>query len=435
MKKFLSLLSVFMLIFVLAACGSKDNTTEKKEEGKTDTPKTEEKESGGEITILQNKPEIDAQLKAFAKKFEQEKGIKVNVKSCGGDACQIGTQLKADFTAGQAPDVFVIDGKAGYDEWKDYIMDLGDQPWVSDTDVAFKVDGKTYGFPVTIEGWGMAFNADMLAKAGIDPATLNNYAAYEAAFKKLDSMKKELGIDSVVSMAAGAGMEWVVADHNLNSYLSNGLAYTDGSVKDKAVAGELDATRFAEYAKWVGLLFKYADKNVLLTGNYDSQVGAFANQKAAFVHQGNWIEPNLKTANATFKRGFAPHGSMSTPTDGVFVSAPSWYVINKESKVIDQAKEFLTYLATSEAGQNYIAKEIGAIPAFKSVKVKPDAPLSASIMDWSAAGKIYAWNQYYLSSDFRTKTLGPIYGLFAKGEINEQQFIDQVTKAFATLKK
>jgi raffinose/stachyose/melibiose transport system substrate-binding protein len=60
---------------------------------------------------------------------------------------------------------------------------------------------------------------------------------------------------------------------------------------------------------------------VLLTGNYDAQVGAFATGKAAFLHQGNWTDPNMKSANATFKMAFAPHGSMEKATDGIFVAA------------------------------------------------------------------------------------------------------------------
>ena len=46
------------------------------------------------------------------------------------------------------------------------------------------------------------------------------------------------------------------------------------------------------------VLFKYADKTVLTTGNYDSQVGAFATGQAAFLHQGNWTDPNTSKVYA-----------------------------------------------------------------------------------------------------------------------------------------
>jgi len=125
-------------------------------------------------------------------------------------------------------------------------------------------------------------------------------------------MKEQLGINSVVSMAASVEMGWVTAHHNFNSLLSNGLAYGDLSVTNDLLKGNVEPhmQRLQEYADWVELLFKYSDKSILLTGNYDAQVGAFATGKAVFLHQGNWVDPNLKAANATFKMAFAPHGSM-----------------------------------------------------------------------------------------------------------------------------
>jgi raffinose/stachyose/melibiose transport system substrate-binding protein len=385
---------------------------------------------GGSITLLQNKPEIDAQLKAYAAIFSEATGIDVTIKSCGGGNCTMGTQLKADYAAGDMPDLFVIAGIEDYREWESLILDLSDQDWVDETKVAFQVDGKVYGFPVAVEGWGMAYNADILQKAGVDPAKLNNYGAYKTAFEKIDSMKAQLGLDSVVSMAAGPEMGWVTAHHNFNSLLSNGLPYGDRSVVDDLLAGKVDKTRLSEYADWVELLFKYADKSVLTTGNYDAQVGAFATQKAAFLHQGNWVDPNMAAANATFKMAFAPHGSMKATTDGIFVAAPSFYVINGESRNIEAAKKFLSDLVFTDAGQNYMVNEAGMIPAYANVELSPAGQLSKSVQEWSAAGKVYSWNQYNFTNDFRDQTLAPIYNQFANGDITKSEFINFMTRAF-----
>jgi raffinose/stachyose/melibiose transport system substrate-binding protein len=284
------------------------------------------------------------------------------------------------------------------------------------------VDGKVVGFPVAIEGWGMAYNADMLKKAGIDPAGLTNLGAYRAAFEKLDSMKAELGINSVVSMAAGPEMGWVTAHHNFNSLLSNGLPYGDRSVVDDLLDGKVDEKRLQDYVDWVDLLFKYADKTVLTIGNYDAQVGAFATQKAAFLHQGNWTDPNMKAANATFDMAFAPHGSMSTDTDGIFVSAPAFYVINSKSDNIEAAKQFLNDMVYTEEGQDFIVNKAGMIPAFGNITMKPSGSLSISVQDWSAKGKVYSWMQYNFSTDFRDQTLAPIYNQFANGAIDKAKF-------------
>ncbi len=389
---------------------------------------------GSSLTLMQNKPEIDAQLKAYAAAWGTANGVTVTIKSIGGTSGGMGPQLKSDYAAGDMPDIFVIAGIEDYKEWEGSILDVTDQSWVAKTSVAFKVGDKVFGFPVAVEGWGMAYNADLLAKAGIDPLTLNNYEAYKVAFAKLDSMKKELGINSVVSMAAAIEMGWVTAHHNFNSLLSNGLPYGDLSVANALLAGNVDATRLAEYADWVELLFKYSDKGILTTGNYDSQVGAFATGKAVFLHQGNWVDGNLKDV-AKFKMAFAPHGSMKAVTDGIFVAAPSFYTINKDSKSIAAAKKFLVDMVDTPEGQNFMVVEAGMIPAYSNVTLKPTGALSQSVQAWSAAGKVYSWNQYAFTGDFRDKTLTPIYNQFAAGKINKAQFIDLMTKAFIANKK
>jgi len=385
---------------------------------------------GGELVLAQGKPEIDSQLKAYAAAWGEENNVEVIIKSCGGGNCDLGQMLKADWAAGEMPDIFAINGKEDYLEWEAIAADLSGESWVEQTQVAFVHKGKTFGFPVAIEGWGMAYNADLLAKAGVDPESLVNLPGYRAAFAKIDSMKGELGLDSVVSMAAGPEMFWVTAHHNLNSLLSNGLPYGDTSVADKLLAKDVDAKRLSEYADWVELLFTYADKATLTTGTYDDQVGAFATGKAAFLHQGNWTDPNMAAANVDFKMAFAPHGSMEAATDGIFVSAPSFYLVNAESERASMAKKFLVDLAMSSAGADYMVKEARMIPAFANISLRPEGQLSSSVQNWMSEGKVYSWNQYLFSGEFRDKILAPIYNQFANEEINKAQFIQLMTEAF-----
>ena len=388
------------------------------------------------ITLAQNKPEIDAVLKAYAAVWSKANNVPVTIKSVGGGiGMDLNTQLKADLAAGDMPDIFAINGLAEYKEWAALALDLSAERWVKNTSVAFKYDGKVYGFPVAVEGWGMAYNADILKKAGVDPKTLVNYSGYKAAFEKIDAKKAALGLKSVVSMAASLDMGWVTAHHNFNSLLSNGLPYGDLSVVNALLAGKVDAKRLSEYADWVALLFKYADKAVLTTGNYDAQVGAFASGQAAFLHQGNWTDPNMAQAKATFPMAFAPHGSMAKVTDGIFVAAPSYYVVNKNSKNLAAAKKFLNDLVFTDAGNKYMVADAGMIPAYSNVKLNPTGQLSKSVQAYAAAGKIYSWNQYYFTEDFRNKTLAPIYNQFATGDVTKAQFIDLMTKAFQGLAK
>ena len=389
------------------------------------------------VTMMQLKVEIKDALDAYAAKYSAaHPGVTVSVETLGGGA-DFGGALKAKIQAGQMPDIFVIEGMGQYNVFKDYIADLGDQPWVKDTDLAFKANGKIYGFPVSIEGYGLAYNADILKKAGVDPASLTTRAAYEKAFKTIDAKKEELGLDAVVSMAASVagGMWWVAGQHNLACYWGGGLAFDDTSVIQKALKGQLDDARFLQYAKYVQLLFKYADKNILQNGSYDNQVAAFAQGKTAFLHQGNWVDPNMKQLGVTFKMGYAPHAFLDKPEKGLYLFAPSWYVVNAKSPNAAAAKAFLASIAMTPEGQDYMVNQAGMIPAFKSVKLQPKGQLSQALMAANARGGNYGVFFGMLPDGAGQNVFGPIYDLFAQNPDNIDQFVSDMKKAVAGLPK
>ncbi len=387
------------------------------------------------VNMFQLKVEIKDALDGYAAAYSSaHPGVTVKVETLGGGG-DYGGALKAKSQAGQMPDIFQIEGRGGYEVWKDYIADLSAEPWVKDTDLAFKVDGKIVGFPVAIEGYGLAYNADILAKAGIDPASLTTRGAYEKALKTLDAKKQELGISAPVSMAASVagGMWWVAGQHNLACYWGGGLAFDDTSVIQKALKGEMDEARFTQYAKYVQLLFKYADKNILLNGSYDDQVGAFAQGKTAFLHQGNWVDPNLKQLGVTFTIGYAPHAFLDTEQKGLYLFAPSWYVVNSKSPNAEAAKAFLAAMASTPEGHEFMVNKAGMIPAFKSVTLKPSGQLSQELMAANARGGNYGVFFGMLPDGAGQNVFAPVYDLFAQNPDNIGQFIADMKKAFAGL--
>ena len=387
------------------------------------------------LVIFQNKVEIDSVLRAYATAWGEANDVNVEVKTCGGDTCAYGTQILAEFQANKQPDIFVIEGMGGYEIYRDKILEFSNDAWISDTDLEFKVDGKVYGFPVAVEGWGMAYNKEILEAAGVDIEALKvvSQADYEAVFEQIQEYYNDNGMSDyiVVSMAAGAGMHWVTGLHNFNGYLSAGLDYSDNSVITRLNNGVVDTARLNQLADWVELLFRFSGQQILTSGTYDDQVGTFANGKAAFVHQGNWTDSSY--ANSTFEMGYLPHATMTTGNDSIFIGAPSYYVINIDSEVSDIARAFLNDLASSQAGHDYMVNKANMVPAFNSVTLQPSTPLSAAVMEWNQAGKAYAWWQNDMPADFGMGTLGPIYELFAKGEITKEQFISQINSAISSL--
>ena len=385
-----------------------------------------------DITIVQNKVEIDGVLQEYAAEYAKEAGYNVKVNTIGGSV-SYPVGLKAEFQASE-PDIFVIEGPADYELYKDKIFDQTGAEWTQYTDAAYMDGDKVVGFPVAVEGYGMAYNADILAKAEIDPATLTNVNAYKAAFEKLDSMKEELGLDAVVSMVAGTtpGMTWVTGLHNFNIYLTVGLDRNDTSIIDKVLAGEVDEERFHAYCEYVALIFQYSDPDMLINGTQDMQLAAFANGKTAFYHQGNWMDPSLMELNPEFEIAYAPHAFLEEDTDGILVTPPSWYVVNANGNV-EEAMQFLNALATTEAGHDYMVNKAAMVPAFTNVEIAPTTPLSKSVMEWNTAGKTYSWQQYKLPDGFGMGTLGGIYELLASGAIDEPTFEQMMKDAIATI--
>jgi raffinose/stachyose/melibiose transport system substrate-binding protein len=410
LKKLLSLFTVFTVAVILASC--------------VGNPVTDS------LVIFQNKVEIDDVLSTYATAWGEGKGLNVEVQTCGGDSCAYGTQLLAEFQGNEQPDIFVIEGLGGFNQYKDKIYQFsGNEAWVKNTSLEFVFEGEVYGFPVAVEGWGMAYNKTILEAAGITIPAIGqalSQADFRTMFEKVQTYYTTNNItdSSVVSMAAGAVMTWVTGLHNFNGYLSSGLSYTDSTVIDQVNAGTLDDARFSTYTDWVQLLFEFANQSVLKTGGYDEQVGLFATGKAAFLHQGNWTDSSY--ANSNFEMGYLPHGVLATGNDSIFIGAPSYYVINKDGPNIENAKQFLEDLAASQEGHDYMVNKANMVPAFNSVTLVPSTPLSAAVLAWNQAGKAYAWWQNDLPAGFGMETLGPIYSAFADGQISRTVFISQV---------
>ncbi|MDR2897526.1 MAG: ABC transporter substrate-binding protein [Spirochaetaceae bacterium] len=434
MKKLLILtVAVLTLAAVFIACKGKSETS----------PAASGAAAGGvkEITLVSNKIEIDAALKAYALVYEQQTGIKVNVKSFGGES-PYAPNIAAMFNSGTEPEIFVIEGKSGYEDAQrsGRISDLSNEPWVKDTDVAYvdPANGNVIGFPVAIEGWGLGYNKALLAKAGIDPASMVNIAGIKAAFAKINSMKDELGIEAVVSMVSGPGMTWVTGLHGVNAYLALGLPYTESSTYiNMLLNGEVDRTRLTKYAEYYELLFKNSNRNTLLTGGYDQQMGDFALQRTVFIHQGNWTDPTFLDllGGSTFEMGYVPHAFLDETTDGIFVGAPSFYLVNPKSAGTEEAKKFLTAMASTPAGHDYMVNKAGMVPAFKSCTLQPAGELSKAVQQWTSAGKIYAWQQNEMPDGFGMNTLGPIFAQLAAEQVTVAGFVDLFAAAAAELKK
>lgn len=130
------------------------------------------------IKIFQFKVEIAEALNRLKAEYESSHpGVKLDIQTVGGGS-DYGAALKAKFAAGEQPDIFNVGGYRELDTWLEYLEDLSGESWAKDAlEVAkepMTKDGKLYGQPLALEGYGFIYNKDLFQKAGITeiPTTL-----------------------------------------------------------------------------------------------------------------------------------------------------------------------------------------------------------------------------------------------------------------------
>lgn len=392
--------------------------------------------SGSAIRLLNGKSEVDTQIKALASAFEKETGQKVIVESIPAGV-EVQPTLKGYYLADQMPDIFVCEGSS-FANWEGLLVDMSKEDWAGRTDAAY-IDKEygTLGFPYTTEAIGLAYNADILAKAGIDPAGLTSPAAYEAAFKKLDSMRSELGLTAVSGYCAeDQNLGWSSGNHIFGAYIDSGLARDDTTYIDLLQdGGKIDTARFKDFASFIGLLQKYSDPALLVKGTYDDQVKGFASGKYAFVTQGSWIGAILTGDDAdayksagSFKIGMAPY-AFEDGMDTILTSAPSWWAVCREGNV-DASLKFLQW-CSEDAAQKIFVEDAGFVSPFKDCKYVASDPFAQTIADHVTAGKTSDWHWQNMKEGLGTNALAPLFNQYAAGKLDTDGFVDAVAKASA----
>ncbi|KIL41859.1 ABC transporter substrate-binding protein [Gordoniibacillus kamchatkensis] len=381
------------------------------------------------LKIFQFKVEIAEALNKMKTEYESSHpGVTLQIETVGGGA-DYGAALKAKFASGDQPDIF---NNGGYQEmatWMDHLEDLSDQPWVKNVLPVAKEpmskDGKLYGMPMNVEGYGFLYNKDLFAKAGIteEPKTLS---ALQAACAKLQAA-------GIVPFSNGYQEWWVLGIHNFNV----ALAKQPDPAKFVAdlYSGAQKIPGNPVFKDWLNLLdttVKYSSKNPLTT-DYNTQVTQFAKGETAMMQQGNWTQVQISGINPNIKLGVLPMPINDDPAlnDKLFVGVPNNWVINKDSKVKAEAKEFLNWMVSSDVGQRYMTKEFKFIPAFTNISADPKdlGDIAAVIMDYNKANKVLPWVWARLP-DGTTQEFGASMQAYIAGKMNKDQLLDAFQKSF-----
>ena len=435
-KKLLAVALVAAMAMGLMACGGGSSSTSSSApaEGEATEAAAPAAASGEGIRLLNGKPEIHDQLMALAAKYNEETGKVVNIETIGGDT-NASDELKKMYQADNMPDIFVIEANQAAN-WDGLLADLTGEAWTNDTDYEL-VDAKmgTIGFPYTVEATALAYNAEILEKAGVDPATLTSPAAWQAAVEKIDSMKADLGLTAVFGWCAEpANLGWSSGTHVFAQYLDAGLAQDDTTYIDMLNdGGKIDEARMSNFAAFIGMMNQYSDPKLLVDGTYDDQVAGFAAGKYAFVTQGNWINGGVigSPDYTGWKMGFAPY-AFEDGIDTIIAGPPSFWTVYSEGKV-DDAKAFLQWVSDDSA-QDILVNQANLISPFNDCKYTAADPFAESIMGYMAAGKTSGWHTMLKKDGLQNKTC-QVFAEYAKGTLDQAQFVSTMAQVIASYYK
>ncbi len=421
-RRILPLLMAMVLLFT--GCGS----------AAVDTGETAEDNGTIKLRVINAKAEVAEQMNALASAFNSSQSeIEVEIETLPSGV-DIQSTLKGYYLADNMPDIISCEA-AGFAKWEGLLADMSDQPWVSDTDAAYVDD--TYGvlgFPFTTEAIGLAYNADVLAKAGIDPATLTSPSAYADAFATLDAQKDALGLTAVVGYCAEKeNLYWSTGNHVFGAYLDSGLSRDDTTYIDLVGQGQLDPSRASNYASFIGMLNTYSDPALLTAGTYDDQVNGFASGKYAFVTQGSWIGSTLASSDlyksaGSFQVGMAPY-AFEDGMDTILTNPPSWWAVMKEGHV-EAAEAFLAWCA-EDSGQKIMVEDAGFISPFKSCSYVANDPFAPVLSEYLASGKTSAWHWMNVKEGLAENVIAPCFYDYAAGSTDAAGFVNALSSGLA----
>jgi raffinose/stachyose/melibiose transport system substrate-binding protein len=306
---------------------------------------------------------------------------------------------------------------------------LSDQPWVKDAYESalepMTIDGKHFGQPVNLEGYGFVYNKDLFKKAGI--------TELPKTFLELKTAVKKLNDAGITPFAVGYGEAWILGNHGLN------IAFASQDDPDAFIKGLNGGTvtisgnkYFEKYLELVDLTTKYGNKNSLTT-DYNTQVTLFANGETAMIQQGNWIQPMLDKITPNMEVGILPIPLSDdlNIADKLPVGVPSNWVIHNGAPDADKqaAKDFLNWMVTSEEGKRALVEDFKYIPAFKSI-----GPLGEELTKYSNEGKTFTW-QFAKYPDGAGGEFGATMQAYVGGEVSKEETLKALDSSWAKFKK
>ncbi|MFJ9898326.1 extracellular solute-binding protein [Streptomyces sp. NPDC091280] len=269
---------------------------------------------GGTYTVWDPYPQFDG-TSAWAKLLDQcgtKAGVKV--KRTAFDTSDLGNKTLLAAQQGNSPDVLIVDNPVVSTLAEAGVLTTTDDNKLDTSKVdpnllaAGQSGGKTYGTPIGANTLALYYNKEVLKKAGVDIASVKDWASLTAALAKVKKAGKKGITFSAIGTEEGSFqfLPW---------FWGSGAELT-----------ELDSSQaVSALSLWKDWLKQGYAPNSVLNNTQTTSWQEFASGDYAFSENGTWQLAGAKKAG--FDYGVLPvpaatGGNAAAPTGGEFVTVP-----------------------------------------------------------------------------------------------------------------
>ncbi|MEJ1088155.1 extracellular solute-binding protein [Microbacterium sp. Mu-80] len=302
-------------------------------------------DGGGEVTLelqsamAEDSPRFES-LSTLAKAYEDENpGVTIDVVPMGQD---YEGDMKVRMASGDLPDIWATHGWSLL-RYSEFLEPLQGQPWADELnpvlDTTMKNDeGEFFALPLTTDVAGILYNKTVLDDLGIDPASLGDIEAFDAAL----AAAKDAGI---VPISSSGKDDWFAG--NVADWLASG-SYDEAESAELADGDFVESGFEAMYStidEWAEAGYFNPDFSAATSDDIASALGQGT---TAFV----MIQNNLVLSALQFvpdaQLGFIPvpaiNGDSEYLIGGEGVALGAW----RDGENKEQALDFLAFLAEPE---------------------------------------------------------------------------------------
>lgn len=408
-----------------------------------------------DVYFFNQKSEIAESLNDLAAAYQEETGKKVKVFTVG--TTEGAETMRSELKSKEYPTLFSSNAIA-FEEWKSagYATEAADiqnpelkalyESIPDALKLQFENEGN-YGVPYNIEGYGLIADTKMLTELlGIDDLEAFTEDYKEADYQEFQEMvaaldayiqngtaqsfalngvsyetvgEKTALTQNLNGVFAIAGAEkWTYGNHFGNYPIS--AVYTSVYDVRESEPDKADALRtpIIKSLQQLDFLTRYAAGpqgavergaqfiNSTVTG-YDQAVQTFAEGKAIFIKNGNWIYANVakiapevadRLTMLPMKLNFEDGDIQAEGLDAAkmnrsipeFVS--QYYIINAKATEQEKkdAEDFLLWLNESETGKDYIVNQFAFVPFHADETTVLENPLSNALITYKVADDLLA---------------------------------------------